>query len=75
MGYMLTTNLLGILITGPIAIVMCWGMARTLDKIAGRRFSDAYEKMLTDPDALARYHGQRFLGICILIGLVVLKSV
>lgn len=48
-----------------------WGSIRFLDRTSGNRFTNAYSKILTDPFALAVYHGLRLLAAAILFGAVV----
>jgi hypothetical protein len=56
-------------------VVLAVLVSRWLDARAGVRFRDALDIIRSDPRAAARYYGQRFLGICLLVGLVIRQSV
>lgn len=70
MNQVLLTSIGLQLVTAIIALLVIWGMFRLLDRGMGHPFADAVEKMYENPMAVALYYGLRFLGACILIGLL-----
>lgn len=58
------------LLMAALAITMVWGLLRILDILAGTPFTKVKEVIYADSKAAALYAGLRFLGACILIGLL-----
>lgn len=53
-----------------VAILAAWGMLRWLDVIAGVNFKTTIREVCRNEHSAALYFGLRFLGVCILLGLV-----
>lgn len=53
-----------------LAVALLYAVNRLWNHLSGNRFDDAYRKIVQDPGAAARYHGFRFLGIAVLVGLL-----
>lgn len=70
MTEILATSIILRIIIAFVALVMLWGLFRALDFAAGLKFSAVMEKMNEEPMAIALYLGCRFLGGCLLLGLL-----
>lgn len=70
MTEILATSIIMRAIIALIALVVIWGLFRALDHASGHPFKEAVEKMYESPLALAIYYGLRFVGGCVLIGLL-----
>ena len=70
MGEVILTSIVVKLLTALAALLIVWGMFRLLDKGTGHPFSEAMEKMYESPLAVAAYYGLRFVGACLLVGLL-----
>lgn len=58
------------LIVVVIALVVVWAVLRVLDRLTGVRFVSVYHAMATNPLGLGLYLGLRFIGACLLVGLL-----
>lgn len=62
---------IALIVLSIVGMGAAWGMSRILDKLAGRRFSQApLTQMLKDPVATSIYYGARWIGVCMLIGML-----
>ena len=60
------------LIYGLMALLALFGVLRLFDKLIGIRFADMWKEITNDNNtAVAAYLGLRFIGCCLLIGLVI----
>ena len=54
-----------------IALVVVWAVLRVLDRLTGvKSFVSLYQAMATNPLGLGLYLGLRFIGACLLVGLL-----
>lgn len=67
----MATGSIHTLVMSGFAILIVWLVLRFLDKAANRPFTQSFEVINDSPVALAVYYGLRFLGACLLCGLVV----
>ena len=58
------------LIVVVIALVVVWAVLRVLDRLTGVRFVSVYQAVATNPLGLGLYLGLRFIGACVLVGLL-----
>ena len=83
MGWFMTMNAIGVLITSLIGLALAWVMARLMDransKVIARQRNHGWNAALTtiktEPLATGVYYGLRWLGICLMIGLLFSRSV
>ena len=60
-------GLLAVLVLIPLAIMVWHWMLRELDARSGVVWKASYDKMFSDPLALAVYHGCRLLAVGLII--------
>ena len=53
------------------ALVLVWLLLRAMDKSGNHKFTSVTETLRQDPMAAAVYYGARFIGACLLVGLVI----
>ncbi|TKA91822.1 hypothetical protein FAZ79_00515 [Guyparkeria sp. SB14A] len=70
MSEVLFTSTLFTLVMALAAVIGAVFTLRWLDRRAGHSFREAIEVLRHDPLGLALYHGLRFLGVCLLVGLL-----
>lgn len=58
-----------------IGLIAVWFVLRTFDASGDIDFKKAFDKMESDPKAIATYYGMRFLGVAILVGFIIGKAV
>lgn len=58
-----------------IGLIGTWFVLRTFDASSKIDFKKAFDKMETDPKAIASYYGMRFIGVCFVVGFVIGKAV
>lgn len=58
-----------------IGLIGTWFVLRTFDASGRIDFKKAFDKMESDPKAIATYYGMRFIGVAFLIGFIIGKAV
>lgn len=58
-----------------IGLICAWFILRTFDASAKIDFKKAFDKMESDPKAMATYYGMRFIGVAFMIGFIIGKAV
>ena len=58
------------IIVALIALLATWGALRLLDSLGGKPFGGALNAIRGGSYATAIYYGLRFVGACLLVGLV-----
>ncbi len=54
-----------------VAIIMGWFLLRWLDRMGGVVFEQTVKGICDEPVAAALYFGLRFVGVCVLLGMVI----
>lgn len=54
-----------------LAVVGGWWLLRLLDRIGGVNFKETVGRITSEPLSAAIYFGLRFLGVCLLLGMVI----
>ncbi len=71
MTEILTLNALMTLAYIVFALFVAWYVLRVFDQLGRIHFKTTMRTIANDPHAAALYFGCRFIGVCLLIGLVV----
>lgn len=58
-----------------IALIGIWFTLRTFDSSSEINFKEAFNKIESDPKAMATYYGLRFVGVATMIGFVIGKAI
>jgi len=58
-----------------LGLIATWFVLRTFDASGDIDFKKAFDKMESDPKAIASYYGMRFIGVAFLIGFIIGKAV
>lgn len=58
-----------------LGLFCIWFVLRTFDASSKIDFKKAFDKMESDPKAIASYYGMRFIGVAFLIGFIIGKAV
>lgn len=76
-------NILAVLISSILGIALAWIMSRLMDRANDKRevglnagsFARALDAIYENPLATAVYYGARWVGLCLLMGLMFSRSV
>lgn len=58
-----------------IGLIGIWFTLRTFDSSSQIDFKKAFNKIESDPKAMATYYGLRFVGVAVMVGFVIGKAV
>jgi hypothetical protein len=76
MIYVMTVGSVALVVLSIVGVASAWGLARLMDRANGHalvsrsRWSEVLRRIESDPSACAAYYGRRWVGICLLVGLL-----
>lgn len=71
----LMLRLLIALAASVLGLLTTWFVLRTFDASGKINFKKAFDKIESDPKAIAHYYGMRFIGVAFLIGFIIGKAI